>query len=185
MPKIEFHKPETRLQFCKDAAEFNETRSHRWALTRQLSPAMHVLKDPPEIAAFIMLNPSTADETQNDPTIRRCIGFAEDWGCRGLFIFNMFAVRATDPREMDKHPDPVGPINDKAIYAGLRLTNGPVVVAWGADKMVSAERERAIYDVIRTAGDVPQCLGTTKDGHPRHPLYLRKDTPLEPWEPRS
>lgn len=120
----------------------------------------------------IGLNPSTADETVDDPTIRRCLGYAKSWGLGGLTMLNLFAYRATDPREMKAASDPVGPDND----AFLRLyTEGVILAAWGAH---GAYRGRG-DEVRRILSNRPlHCLGVTNAGQPKHPLYLRAD--LEP-----
>lgn len=120
----------------------------------------------------IGLNPSTADATLDDPTIRRCIGFAKRERCGGLFMLNLFALRATDPRAMRASADPVGPDNDEAIR---RFTAGQhvVVAAWGAH---GGHRGRDAQ--VRAMVPNLKCFGVTKDGHPKHPLYLKADTPL-------
>ena len=149
------------------AATFSPHRTYRYALTRRWGegPTMVV----------IGLNPSTANETANDPTIRRCIGFATRDGCGGLVMLNLFALRATNPRVMLAHPEPIGPENDATI---LRHTAGAerVVVAWGAHGG-HLERDRHIRALVPGA----TCFGVTAAGHPRHPLYLRADTPLVAW----
>lgn len=117
-----------------------------------------------------MLNPSTADEIKDDPTIRRCISFAKREGCTGLTVVNLFALRATNPKELLKHEDPIGPENDKIIQDMLRLHQiGIVVAAWGAHPLA---RERS-KDVMKMLDSNILCLGTTKDGSPRHPLYVK------------
>lgn len=139
---------------------------------------------------FIGLNPSTADETLDDPTIKRCIRFAKDWGYGGLIMMNAYAFRATKPKNMfagrrfDDSPvatdDPVGPDNDEAF--GYRRTQvGLIIAAWGAH--CTEERERRVCQVI---GKPIHCLGRTKAGRPRHPLYLRADTKPELfWSPNQ
>ena len=119
-------------------------------------------------AMFVGLNPSTADETQDDPTIRRCIAFAKAWGYAGLCMTNLFAFRATDPKDMKAAADPVGPEND---YHLLRLwaDAGVVVAAWGANG-THRGRDAEVAKMLRPL----HCLALTKDGHPGHPLYLRK-----------
>lgn len=118
-----------------------------------------------------MLNPSTADATQDDPTIRRCVGFAEARSFTHLAVVNLFALRSTDPEMLAVDHDPVGPENDKWIQeeiAKARL----VVVAWGAHQFA---RERAAHVLKMIPADLgPVCLGKTKAGYPRHPLYVPK-----------
>ena len=125
---------------------------------------------------FIMLNPSTADENNNDPTIRRCIDFARRCGCGGLYAVNLYAWRATDPRELRKPPyeNKIGPENNsfiKSCVAGYDLT----VVAWGALKN-GLQQSRA--ELVSGWLVNPKTLGLTKNGHPRHPLTLPGDSEL-------
>lgn len=130
--------------------------------------------DGPEMA-FIMLNPSTADDMIDDPTIRRCMGFARRENCGSVSVVNLFSLRATNPKELIHAADPVGGFNRSAIYATLRLAD-IVVAAWGAHlpQMVAAQ--------VKQLPEIPLlCLGVTKSGAPRHPLYLPADTPLVPW----
>jgi hypothetical protein len=133
-------------------------------------------------ACFIMLNPSTADATQDDPTIRRCIGFARAWGCGGIVVVNLFALRATDPRELYKHESPIGPENDSHIRAAV-IECDPVVCAWGVCGTFR-RRDEEVAALIRSSG-LPwgKCLGVTRDGHPRHPLYVAGGTPLIDFRP--
>ena len=119
---------------------------------------------------FIMLNPSTADGTKDDPTIRRCVSFAERWGHGGLVVCNLFALRATDPRELYKADDPVGPENDWRTL-GQAASVRRIVCAWGVHGRLRG-RDEHVLGLIRQAGLRPQHLGLTKDGHPRHPLYV-------------
>lgn len=138
-------------------------------------------------AYFVMLNPSTADAEQDDPTIRRCINFAHDAGCDGFYVVNLFAFRATDPSLLGHvRFDPVGEENDlwleRAVAAARH--NNPLVVAWGAThaaSQVMRDRIRFVEQLCRDYKVVPSCLGATKDGHPRHPLYVRSDQPLTPY----
>lgn len=132
------------------------------------------------VATFIMLNPSTADANIDDPTIRRCLGYARAWGCGSLTVVNLFAWRATDPAELATADDPVGPDNDEwiTVAAGnARQQRAPLVAAWGAN----ATPER-IAPVLTLPGmDRLTALALTKSGQPRHPLYLRADLTPQPW----
>lgn len=150
-------------------------------------------------ATFVMLNPSTADGTADDATIRKCRGFARRWGLSGLRVVNLFALRSTDPKELgrdfayDGSLAPVtGPDNDMHLFYVLReppagCIDHRVVVAWGSTgggavaKMVR-RRRIAVRKLMADLGVQPLCLGTAKDGNPRHPLMLSYDTPLVPWE---
>jgi hypothetical protein len=122
---------------------------------------------------WIMCNPSTADAEQDDPTIRRCIGFAKAWGFGGIAVCNLYALRATDPRELWRHPAPVGPDNDSYL---LDSVDDPVTVcAWG----VNGRRGDAVIKALSRAGAALHYLEMTKAGIPKHPLYLRGDlTPI-------
>lgn len=122
----------------------------------------------------------TADAVQDDPTIRRCIGFAETWGFGSLIVANLYALRSTKPAALWQHEDPVGPEND-TILADLARRHRDIVCAWGAN--AKPDRVRTFVDVIKAAGGELWCLGTTKAGAPRHPLYLRRDAKLRAWAP--
>lgn len=126
------------------------------------------------VVCFVMLNPSTADAEIDDPTIRRCVSFAQAWGYSALSVRNLFALRATDPRELLKAEDPVGPLGD--VELGVAKTADRVVVAWGAK--VPFDRDRKALALLE--GAPLWCLGTTKHGHPRHPLYVAGSQPLVP-----
>lgn len=143
--------------------------TYRYSLTRPGEP--NAARGP---ALFLMLNPSTADASLDDPTIRRCRGFAKAWDCAGIVVANMYALRATDPAALWVHPDPIGPDND-AWLAHLIREHETVVCAWGAN--AKAERVAAVRKMFHRLS-APVCLGVTKHGAPRHPLYIRSDQPL-------
>jgi hypothetical protein len=153
-------------------ATFSSCRTYRYALTRTWDSSL-------PLAAFVMLNPSTADAFVEDATIRRCKSFARSWRAGGLLVLNAFALRSTDPKALYGHPDPVGPDND-AVIAEAFSVNGPnvgsVVCAWGVHGALSG-RAGHVDGLLRGRGVTPVCLGTTKDGHPRHPLYVPSTTP--------
>lgn len=131
------------------------------------------------ICAFIGLNPSTADETEDDPTIRRCIRFAKDWGYGSLWMLNAYAFRATDPHVMKAQgANALGPLNNEYIAQTVALC-GMVVAGWGTH--CHPAREQAIAEIVNASNRPLYCLGLTKDGHPRHPLYLRADAEPLPW----
>lgn len=119
-----------------------------------------------------MLNPSTADERSDDPTIRRCIGFARDWGYGGVEIVNLFALRATDPRELRDAGDPVGPRND-AYVVRTAERSALVVLAWGSHGGLRA-RDTQVLALLSPRARL-LALGWTRARKPRHPLYLRRD----------
>jgi len=134
---------------------------------------------------FILLNPSTADEVQDDPTIRRCIGYAKAWGYAGLVLGNIFALRSTDPKALYTAADPVGPDNDVWLARIAHEAGGRIVCGWGAHGAYR-DRGRQAVEWLRASGIEPLALKLTGAGQPGHPLYLRAD--LEPFalsEPRS
>lgn len=154
----------------RDGAMFSACRTWRYALWRTWNQSFgHCM--------FIGLNPSTADETKNDPTVRRCIGFAKAWGFGGLYMLNLFAFRATRPREMMKAADSVGPANDKYLRH-YREFAGLTIAAWGVhgiflDRALSVLRLRiGLGSKQVPLGADLWCLGRTRHGHPRHPLYV-------------
>lgn len=117
-------------------------------------------------ALFIGLNPSTADETTDDPTIRRCMGFARAWGYQALCMANLFAYRATKPSDMMGADDPIGPENDHTL-ATLSKDAGVVIAAWGNHGSFLG-RDQAVTRLISQF----HCLRLTDSGNPAHPLYL-------------
>ena len=143
---------------------------YRYALSRTWD------SDLPE-CVFIMLNPSTADAKENDPTIRRCIGFAKDFGCGSLTVVNLYAFRSTDPKKLWLTPDPVGRLNDSFITSAFKAADGPIIAAWGAN----AERGRAQQAMNLARGKEVLALGINKDGSPKHPLYLPKSSVPVPF----
>lgn len=132
---------------------------------------------------FVMLNPSTADADTDDPTIRRCIGFARRDGYGGIEVVNLFGLRATRPVDVWGHPDPVGPENNYHLLRAFQ-EHPLAVCAWGAlggsfgvlqEKWT---RDRTVFAMLESQRVTAYCLGTTGAGHPKHPLYLAAGTPL-------
>lgn len=125
-----------------------------------------------------MLNPSTADATKDDPTIRRCISFAKREGASGLVVVNLYAFRATNPSRLAEALDPVGPENWQYLEKAGNVAD--VVCAWGSQGLCPPHVVRVInFLKEREVGLL--CLGTTMGGSPRHPLYVKSDQPLIPW----
>ena len=124
---------------------------------------------------FIGLNPSTADETFDDPTIRKCVGFAKRWGYRALCMTNLFAFRATDPHEIKGQAKPIGDDNDRWLIECAREA-GTIIAAWGVNGEHMARNEQ----VLKLLGRV-ECLRTTKYGHPEHPLYVPYEVTPKPY----
>lgn len=140
------------------SATLSSCRTYRYALWRRWGRGHY--------AMFIGLNPSTADEANDDPTIRRCVGFARAWGYDGLCMTNLFAFRATQPADMKKAVEPVGWENDHTLTT-LARGAGVVVAAWGAHGTYK-RRDQSVRLLVPDL----HYLRLTKDGHPAHPLYL-------------
>lgn len=160
----------------RGAASHSGCGLYRFDLTRDWTSREHSRR-----ACFVMLNPSTADATKDDPTMTRCRNFARSWGYDGLAIVNLFALRATDPRELRLAIDPVHPGNDRILLARARAS-GLVVCAWGA-RGTYLGRAAKVVGMLRGAGLALHTLRLTKDGHPEHPLYLPARLEPTPWEP--
>lgn len=136
---------------------------------------------PERVAVFIGLNPSTATAEQDDPTVRRCVGFALDWGMTGMEMLNLYGFRSTDPKGLWGADDPVGPETDRYLVDAAAEAD-IVVACWGAFPQAT-ERSTTVVSMLVDAGVQVMTLGDkTKDGHPRHPLYLKKSATLRPWE---
>ncbi|WP_417459146.1 DUF1643 domain-containing protein [Kordiimonas sp.] len=172
MPKVRNSVIGDVMGESKSGALFSECRNYRWALWRQWNPSLAT-------CVFIGLNPSTADETEDDPTIRRCIGFAKSWGLGKLVMLNAYGFSATQPKDMKAAGEPVGEHNDAMIGAVARAavdSGGIVIAAWGSH--CEEQRQVAVCEAVNRE---IRCLGTTKYGRPKHPLYLRADTKPEPF----
>ena len=131
---------------------------------------------------FVMLNPSTADADNDDPTVRRCMGFGRAWGYRELTVVNLFALRATKPDELLRHgSEAIGERNDEVLRWVRRHPAKPMVVAAWGNRGAHLNRDAAAMAIIGPA----KALGTTKQGCPRHPLYAQRSTQLVPYEYRG
>lgn len=130
---------------------------------------------------FIMLNPSIASHLIDDATIRRCMGFARAMGYGGIVVVNMFAWISTNPKELATVADPVGPDNLEHVLAAIQGAK-QVVAAWGVLKSPLPKQVQTMIGIIREECPRIKCFGMTKDGHPKHPLYLSGETKLVPWE---
>lgn len=145
---------------------FSDCRLYRYTLWREWDLMNS------SYAMFVGLNPSTADETKDDPTIRRCIDFSKQWGFGALCMTNLFAFRATKPSDMMAYPKPIGNENDKYLVQCAREA-GVIVAAWG-NKGRFMGRDEEVLKLI----DNLTCLGLTKESCPSHPLYLPKSSVL-------
>lgn len=144
---------------------------YRYRLWRRWGRGRHVL--------FAMLNPSTANADVDDHTIRKCIGFARRWECDGIEVVNLFAWRATDPRQLSIPTDPIGIQNDEHIAEAARAAP-MIVAAWGArpQRMPDGAYKQRIARVRGLLGNSALCLGWTKLGLPKHPLMVAYATEL-------
>ena len=153
-------------------AVFSPDKKWRYSLVRCDDPNLALLR-------WIGLNPSTADAFNDDPTVTRCRIRAARNGYGGIVMQNLYALKSTDPSELQHATDPVGEHADRWLkHTGEKL--GATVLAWGADKAVTAERVRTLLELIAGDGNILH-LGTTAGGQPKHPLYVPYDTPLRAW----
>jgi len=160
------NKPEEIIK----GATISDCGKFRFSLTREWELGAGTI-------LWIMLNPSTADASIDDPTIRRCISFSRSWGAKRLEVRNLFAFRATDPKDMEKAlangGDICGPGNvGKLVDAAAEPEVKAVVAAWGAHKLAREWGTLVLREIKRPVF----CLGTTKAGAPKHPLYVAADT---------
>ncbi len=156
--------------FNMSSAEFSPCGDYRYSLWRWWDK-------PKGYCMFIGLNPSTADAENDDPTIRRCKRFAKDFGYGGLCMANLFALRATNPKDMLSHANPIGPENDRWL-CDLAHQAGMIVVAWGTHGG-HRKRDQHVCFMLECITGL-KCLKLTKKGYPQHPLYLPADSrPIE------
>lgn len=163
----------------KRKAVISDCGAYRYTLSREWGDE--------KPCVFVMLNPSTADAEVDDPTIRRCIGFARREGCGSLWVVNLFAFRATSPEDMKRARDPVGPENDwtlKRTFETAREHRSPVIAGWGAHGTLNARHLRA-HAMAKEADLQLQCFGVTASKQPKHPLYIANAAPLMPWPLQS
>ncbi len=156
----------------RSAARLSDDNLYRYWLRREWDSGSTTCR-------WIMLNPSTADATLDDPTIRRVIDFSRRWGHGAADVYNLFALRSPKPVALYNGCDAVGPDNDAALLT-MAGEVGPVVVAWGTHGGHKG-RNVAVLRLLVEAGVKPLCLGTTKDGHPKHPLFVPADTTPTPF----
>lgn len=167
----------TRTHTKDDApstAVYSDCERYRYSLTR-------VWDQSGDKVMFVMLNPSTATEVQNDPTVERCERRARTLGFGGFRVTNIFAWRDTDPRKMRAATDPIGPHNDATIIDGTKWADR-VIAAWGTHG-AHLDRGAAVTKVLRATGQPLFHLGLSKHGHPKHPLYLAYTQQPEIWLP--
>lgn len=151
-------------------ADISEDGLYRYALGRRWDVSL------PE-CVFIMLNPSTADGSQDDPTIRRCISFAQDLGYGSLLVGNLYAFRATDPNVLFQAPEPTGGEANDSVLADLMMRGELVIAAWG-----NHGKAARVHQVVGLPGaERLKALATTNSGAPRHPLYLPASATPTSW----
>lgn len=131
-------------------------------------------------ALIVMLNPSTADAEIDDATIRSCIRLCREMGYGSFEVVNIFGLRATDPAELAKADDPIGPMNERILASAIGRCD-VVICAWGAHPM-AARKSQFLIGLIRSYRPAAYCFGTTKAGAPKHPLYIKSGTPLEAFQ---
>ena len=151
---------------------YSDCERYRYALTRVWDAGGPRL-------LFIMLNPSKATERQNDPTVERCERRARLLGYGALRVMNIFAWRETNPKKLARAAEPVGAENDALLLAGLAWADC-VIAGWGVHG-AHLGRGPAVEALLRDAGADLYCLGLSKAGHPRHPLYIAYAKPPMPW----
>lgn len=151
------------------SALFSEDRVHRYRLARWWGSGPRV--------TFVLLNPSDADEVDDDPTMRRCRGFAQAWGYDGFEVVNLYAFRTPYPKCLWLATDPVGPDNDAHLEEAATSGSGPVVAGWGNN----AEAARVKHVLALPGFERLQALQVNKGGAPTHPLYVRGDAVLASW----
>lgn len=158
----------------KGSAKFSEDRSYRYVLGRNWSDC-----EIPASITYIMLNPSTASATKNDPTIHQCMKFAAREEYDAIWVVNLFAWRSPQPSVLREVPDPVGPENDKWILWAVKQSPR-IVLAWGNNGKYFPERIRQVRKLLKHRRPL-HSLGTTGAGFPRHPARLSLLTPMETY----
>lgn len=162
----------------KRSAIVSACGQYRYRLKRSWDPSL-------PSCMFIMLNPSTADHEIDDPTITRCIDFAQAWGCGTLYVGNLFAFRATEPKKMKAAADPVGPNNKhhlRRVALKVARSGGICVAAWGSHGGYR-DQDKVVLKWFRAFGVQLHYLKLTKKLVPRHPLYLKGNLKPTPWNP--
>ena len=161
----------------ESGAIFSECEQYRYALWRCWNKDNGIVPVK-YMVSFIGLNPSTATHEVSDPTVTRCINYAKAWGYSGMHMLNLFAFRATDPKDMKAVDEPVGEDNNEMLIKHAR-DSGIVIASWG-NHGGYRNRCSVVADLMRVNGVDLHCLAIAKTGQPKHPLYLKKDlTPID------
>lgn len=160
---------------------FSRDRVYRYTLWREWDSIFTDFAEKHKYVNFICLNPSTADEHRDDPTMRKCMKFARAWGFDAMCVTNIFAYRSTDPEGMKRHPAPVGPDNDAHIASVAR--DADMVIASWSQYAGHLNRSREVREILKGVGNPVYYLrmGTGKAPEPYHPLYLPDSTTPTPW----
>lgn len=161
------------LEECRTDAVFSPCERYRYTLER-------IWDEGKPFANFICLNPSTATATKDDPTNRRCRGFAWDWGMGGMITTNVFGWRSTDPKGLKDPEEPVGADNDRWIME-IASRAGVVVVAWGNHARLNS-RSRDVARLLLDGGIAATALAVNGSGEPKHPLYLSAELRPQPFD---
>ena len=148
----------------KREAIIDKTKKYRYMLKRQWGKGERFVN-------FIMLNPSTADDKVDDPTIRRCISFAKRWEFEGIYVTNLFALRATDPEELKSAENPVGKENNLHL-ADIANKSDKIILSWG-NKGLFMGRDKEVLEILKDKEKY--CLEISRTGQPKHPLYVHSN----------
>ena len=152
----------------KKTAILSEDRKYRYILQRTWDASKPAVM-------FIGLNPSTADETEDDPTIRRCVNFSKNWGYGTMYMVNLFAFRSTKPQKLYNVADPIGKANDSYIEEYSKKVE-KIIACWGSHGSYM-NRSKVIRELIPSL----ECFKINKNGEPRHPLYLSRNQKTKPY----
>lgn len=150
----------------KKSAIFDETKKYRYVLTRQWGNNKNFVN-------FVLLNPSTADENLDDPTIKACIRFANNWGYDGIWVTNLFAFRATKPHDLIQCSSPVGNQNNKYLEKYSKKSK-MVIIAWGNHGNF-LNRDKEVIKILSKIKNL-YCIDITTKGNPKHLLYINRNT---------
>jgi hypothetical protein len=161
-----------QISAIERSASFDPMGRYRYRLGRRWSRAGPHL-------VIIMLNPSRADSSLDDPTLRRCIGLAKGWGFGAITVVNLFAYRSPHPQVLRQVSDPIGPDNDAAITDATHQGD-QILLAWGNGGSWLG-RDRTIFNLLAPWQAKCHCLGLNRTGQPRHPLYVPHSSSLHPW----
>jgi hypothetical protein len=159
-----------KMTAIKKTAILSDCGAYRYRLGRIWNPSL-------EAAVFILLNPSTADDKEDDRTINKCVKFATLWGCGSIEVVNLFAFRTKKPHEMKKAMEPVGIDNERHIRDAVAAATGAIVCAWG-NHGSHRDQDLIVLGWLRELNVKALCLRMTNRGCPEHPLYIPYETPL-------